>query len=95
MHDGFYRVAATLRASWLSSALPYLALGIAAWMIAWPRRERPTAQLALAVSGAALLYALGFLPLAPAADLRYLTWTIVAGPLALAFALSRCAPAIR
>jgi hypothetical protein len=32
---------------------------------------------------------MGFLPLAPAADLRYLTWLVVAGPLALAFALSR------
>jgi len=32
---------------------------------------------------------MGFLPLAPAADLRYLTWPVVAGPLALAFALSR------
>jgi len=32
---------------------------------------------------------MAFLPLAPAADLRYLTWPIVAGPLALAFALSR------
>jgi len=27
---------------------------------------------------------MGFLPLAPAADLRYLTWPVVAGPLALA-----------
>jgi hypothetical protein len=89
LHAAFYRFAATLRAGWLFSALPYLALGVAAWIIAWSRRDRPTARLALAVSGAALLYALGFLPLAPAADLRYLTWTIVAGPLGLAFALSR------
>jgi hypothetical protein len=63
-------------------------LGVVAWIVAWRRRNRLTARVALAVSSAALLYAAGYLPLAPAADLRYLTWPIVAGPLALAFALS-------
>lgn len=95
LHDAFYRFAGTLRPGWLFSALPYLALGAVAWIVAWRRRSRPAAQLALAVASAALLYAIGFLPLAPAADLRYLTWTIVAGPLALALALSRRAFAAR
>jgi len=40
------------------------------------------------MSASALLYALFFFPLEPSPDLRYLTWPIVAGALALAFALS-------
>jgi hypothetical protein len=85
----FYTLAGALSSGWMFSALPCLALGVAAWIVAWRRRNRINARVALAVSSAALLYAAGYLPLAPAADLRYLTWPIVAGPLALAFALSR------
>jgi len=85
----FYRLAGALSSGWMFSALPCLALGAVAWIAAWRRRNRLNARVALAVSSAALLYAMAFLPLAPAADLRYLTWPIVAGPLALAFALSR------
>jgi hypothetical protein len=84
----FYAFVEALKPSWLFAALPYLLLNAVAGVLAWTRRDRPAARLALAVSSSALLYAAGFLPLAPAADLRYLTWTIVAGPLALAFALS-------
>ncbi|HJU23856.1 MAG TPA: hypothetical protein VJ891_15225, partial [Casimicrobiaceae bacterium] len=82
----FYRLAAALRPTWLFAALPYVALDVVAFALAWSRRGRPEAQLALAIAGGALLYAAGYLPLAPAADLRYLTWTIVAAPIALAFA---------
>jgi hypothetical protein len=85
----FYRLAGALSSGWMFSALPCLVLGAVAWVVAWRRRNRLNARVALAVSSAALLYAMAFLPLAPAADLRYLTWPIVAGPLALAFALSR------
>jgi len=86
--SAFYRWASALSSGWVFCALPYLVLGVVALVVAWPRRHRRTARVALAVSSAALLYAAGYLPLAPAADLRYLTWPIVAGPLALAFALS-------
>jgi hypothetical protein len=91
MQDTFYRLAAALAPTWLFAALPYLLLSVLASIVAWPRRDRPAARLALAISTGALLYAAGYVPLAPAADLRYLTWPIVAGPLALAFALSALA----
>jgi hypothetical protein len=87
--SAFYRWSGAPSFGWVFSGLPHLVLGAVAWVVAWRRRNRLTARVALAVSSAALLYAMGFLPLAPAADLRYLTWPIVAGPLALAFALSR------
>jgi hypothetical protein len=86
--QGFYALAAKLRPSWIFAALPYLILSVAALALGWARRNRPIAQLGAAASGGALLYAATFFPLAPAADLRYLTWPIVAGPLALALALS-------
>ena len=81
-----YRLAAALRPTWLFAALPYVVVNGLAFALAWSRQRQPEAQLALAISGGALLYAAGYLPLAPAADLRYLTWTIVAAPIALAFA---------
>jgi hypothetical protein len=84
--SAFYRLASELRPTWLFAALPYLLAHALAFVLAWPRRRDPMSQLALTISGSALLYALGYLPLAPAVDLRYLTWPIVAAPLALAFA---------
>ena len=91
----FYALAAKLRPSWMFAALPYLLLSVVALVLGWVRRNRPIAQLAVATSGGALLYAVTFFPLAPATDLRYLTWPIVAGPLALALALSTRAGAER
>ena len=89
LQSSFYDLAAALRPSWAFAALPYLAANALACVLALRRRRRrPLAPLGLAVGASALLYALGYLPLAPAADLRYLTWPIVAAPLALAFALS-------
>jgi hypothetical protein len=84
--SAFYRLAAALRPTWLFAALPYVLVDAFAFVLAWPRRRQAEAQLALAIGGGALLYAAGYLPLAPAADLRYLTWPIVAAPVALAFA---------
>lgn len=86
----FYTFAAGLGSSWIFAALPYLVLDVVALVLGWAHRDRPTARLAVAVSASALLYAASFLPLAPGADLRYLTWPIVAGPLALALSLSKC-----
>jgi hypothetical protein len=83
----FYRLAALLAPTWVFAGLPYLLLAALAGAIAW-RRHGVRARVAVAICASALLYALSFLPLAPSADLRYLTWPIVAGPLALAFALS-------
>ena len=91
----FYRFAAHVKSSWLFAALPYLAALAIAGTIGWRRRDRVAGRLALAVSASALLYAAGLLPLAPAADLRYLTWPITVAPLALAFALVRRSPAPR
>lgn len=82
-----YRMASELEPGWSFAALPYLLGAVLAAVIGWKRRDRPTACLALAVSGSVLLYAAGYAGLAPAADLRYLTWPIVASPLALALAL--------
>jgi len=86
-----YRLAARLAPTWVFAGLPYLMLAVLAGAIAVRRRGVP-ARMAMAISASALLYALSFFPLAPSTDLRYLTWPIVAGPLALAFALM---PAVR
>jgi len=87
--ETLYRLAARLEPGWVFAALPYLVLSIVACVAGWIRRDRPTGVLALAVAGSALAYAAAYVFLAPAADLRYLTWPIVAAPLAFAFALSR------
>jgi hypothetical protein len=89
-----YRLAATLAPTWVFAGLPYLLLAALAGAIGW-RRDGVAARIAVAISASALLYALAFFPLAPSADLRYLTWPIVAGPLALAFALLRARQGIR
>jgi hypothetical protein len=81
-----YRLAAALAPTWVFAGLPYLLLAALAGAIGSRRRD-DSARIAVAISASALLYALAFFPLAPSADLRYLTWPIVAGPLALAFAL--------
>ena len=88
LNDAFYELAADLTPTWVFAALPYLLISVLAGILGIVRREWPASHLALAISSSALLYAACFLPLAPAADLRYLTWPIVAGPVALAFALA-------
>ena len=87
--QAFYRLAAKLEPGWAFAALPYLTLGMAAGLAGWIRRDRATGVLALSVAASTLVYAAAYVLVAPAADLRYLTWPIVAAPLALAFALCR------
>jgi hypothetical protein len=84
----FYALADALRPGWIFAALPYLLLSVAALALAGLRSRDPNGRLAIGVAASALLYAATFIPLAPGAELRYMTWPIVAGPLALAFALS-------
>ena len=84
----FYALADALRPGWLFAALPYLLSSVAALVLAALRPGDANARVAMAIAASALLYASTFVPLAPGAELRYLTWPIVAGPLALAFALS-------
>ena len=84
----FYALANALRPGWLFAALPYLLSSALAFTLGWMRRDRPTAALALTLASSALLYVATFVVFAPGAELRYLTWPIIAGPLALAFALS-------
>jgi len=91
----FYRLADALRPGWLFAGLPYLLLSVAALLLAAFRTGDSNARMAIAIAASALLYASTFLPLAPGAELRYLTWPIVAGPLALAFALSTYFSAFR
>lgn len=88
LQQRLYAVAESLTPTWMFAALPYLLLSAAALVVGWARRVHPMAQLAAATACSALLYAASFLPLAASAELRYLTWPIIAGPLALALALS-------
>jgi hypothetical protein len=82
-HKGVYAVFAALNRSWLFAGLPYLVIHM--WVIpfAWRGRRHLAADLALGISASALFYAASFFVLAPSAELRYLTWPIVAAPLAL------------
>ncbi len=90
-----HALAERLRPTWLFAAWPYLLLNVAAFAVGWRRRQHATARIALAVSSSALFYAASFIVLAPGAELRYLTWPIVAGPLALMFSLTRAVHAAR
>jgi hypothetical protein len=83
-----YDLFAALGRSWLFAGLPYLLIHLIVIPIAW-RRRTPTADLALAVSTSALFYSASFFVLAPSAELRYLTWPIVAAPLALVLLIAR------
>ena len=87
--EALYRLAARLEPGWVFAALPYLVLSMAACVAGWMRRDRTAGVLAVSVAGSTLVYAVAYVVLAPAAELRYLTWPIVAAPLALTFALSR------
>lgn len=78
-----YDLFAALGRSWLFAGLPYLMIHLIVIPIAWRRQRSPATDLALAVSTSALLYSASFFVLAPSAELRYLTWPIVAAPLAL------------
>lgn len=88
LQQGLYAIADQLQSTWLFSALPYLLIDAAAFALAWTRRRSWQAAIALGMSSSALLYAASFLVLAPSAELRYLTWPIIAALPALGLALS-------
>lgn len=81
-----YAIAASLTPTWWFSALPYLAASILA--LAAAARNDARGRVAIAAAASALAYTFPFVLLAPGAELRYLTWPIVAGPLALLLALA-------
>jgi hypothetical protein len=83
-----YRLAHRLTSTWLFSALPFVLVEAVALLLAWRRRTEPHAALAIGIASSALLYAASFLVLAPSAELRYLTWPIMAAVPAIALALS-------
>lgn len=91
----FYALAQALRSEWVFAALPYLLASVAALLLAALRAHDASARMAIAIAASALLYAATFVWLAPGAELRYMTWPIAAGPLALAFALSPYVSALR
>ena len=86
--QSFYVLMATLLAAGALSALPSIGMHLAAIIVAWRRRDTRVGSVAVAIAASALLYTAGFLILAPSTELRYLTWTIVAAPLALLLALA-------
>jgi len=85
----FYAFAESVRSSLWFNAVPALVLIVVAVVLAWRRRGMLLADVAFAAALSMLLYAGSFLVLAPSAELRYLTWPIVAAPLALALAVMR------
>ncbi len=93
MQQSLYRLAARLAPGWPASALPWLLAHLIGFVLAWRRRTTACGTIAVAIPASALLYAAGFLVLAPSAELRYLTWPIVSAPLALALALAARHPA--
>ena len=81
-----YAVAAALTPTWWFAGATYLAASLLA--IAMAKWRRASGRIAIAVGASAIVYTLPLLLLAPSAELRYLTWPIVAGPLALLAALA-------
>lgn len=81
-----YAAAAALTPTWWFTAIPYLA---AAWLAAGlSTLRRPLGRVAIAAAASAIVYTLPLVVLAPGAELRYVTWPIVAGPLALLLAVA-------
>ena len=81
-----YAIAAALKPTWWFAGATYLAASLLA--IAMAKWRRASGRVAIAVGVSAIVYTLPLVLLAPGAELRYLTWPIVAGPLALLFALA-------
>ena len=82
-HQGLVDLAGRLRSTWLFSALPYLLAHLTLLILAWRRRHDPRAAIVLGVTSSSLAYAASFVILAPSAELRFMTWPIVAAPLAI------------
>lgn len=66
------------------AAWPYLALGLLAAPLAWLRRRRRCARVALLLLASAWLYLLPLYALAPSAEVRYVAWSCVASLIAFA-----------
>lgn len=86
LHTGVMRAAASVSATPVLAAWPYLVLGLVGAALAWWARKRAPAPVVAVVLASAWLYALPLIVLAPAAELRYLGWPCVASLIALACA---------
>lgn len=80
-HQYLVDLADRLVSTWFFSALPYLLIHLTIWVLAARRRQHPHATIVLGVTSSALLYSASFVILAPSAELRFLTWPIIAAPL--------------
>lgn len=82
-HQRLLDVAGRLRPTWMFSASPYLLGHLAVLILAWRRRHDPRSAIVLGVTSSSLAYAASFIILSPSAELRFLTWPIVAAPLVI------------
>jgi hypothetical protein len=89
LHGWIIRTAERLRDTPVFAAWPYLVVGLVAAPVAWRRRDRLTAHVALILIASAALYALPLVFLAPSAELRYLLWPCVASLVAGVIAFAR------
>jgi hypothetical protein len=84
----FYELIDLVQANGGLSARPWIGLHLIAVLLAWRRRHGLPGAAAIAIASSALLYAIGFFVLAPSTELRFLTWPIMAAPLAFVLALA-------
>ena len=88
LHRWIIRTAQRLRDTPVFAGWPYLVVGVIAAPLAWRRRDRFAARIALILIASGALYALPLVFAAPSAELRYLFWpsiaSLVAGVLAFA-----------
>jgi hypothetical protein len=89
LHATLMHLAGTLAATPSLAAWPYLALGLAAGVLAWRRRD-VAGRVASLLLASAWMYSLPLCALTASAELRYLGWPCVAS--LLAFACVVCAP---
>ena len=82
-HQALIDLAGRLRSTWLFGALPYVLAHLTLLILACCRRRDPRAAIVLGVTCSSLVYAASFTVLAPSVELRFMTWPIVAAPLAL------------
>jgi hypothetical protein len=92
LHAACIRFAEAWRDTAVLAPWPYLALSLAALVVAWRRRAHTQAQAALAVLASGLAYAVPLPLVAPSAELRYLGWTCLAAVIGMALALSAKEP---
>lgn len=88
LHRTLMRAADALSTTPLLAGWPYLVIGVIAWPLAWRRRGSDSARSAPILLASAWLYTLTLIVFAPAAELRYLGWPVVASLLAAVAALA-------